>query len=126
MGVEIERKFLVDHEKWRQVIKPAGTHYRQGYLLNDQNQIIDSLFIPGQNIIESGITDVNNNVLSYVDSKLVAVFDKNKIQNLAQCKQIKFVSYLYLPNQPIPIKINEDSYLDLVLSAYLNYKAKSK
>jgi adenylate cyclase len=35
MGVEIERKFLVDHEKWRQVIKPAGTHYRQGYLLND-------------------------------------------------------------------------------------------
>lgn len=98
----------------------------QGYLLNDQNQIIDSLFIPGQNIIESGITDVNNNVMNYVDSKLVAVFDKTKIQNLALCKQIKFVSYLYLPNQPIPIKINESSYLDLLLSAYLNYKAKAK
>ena len=40
MGVEIERKFLVDHEKWQQVIKPAGTHYRQGYLLNDAHRTI--------------------------------------------------------------------------------------
>jgi len=39
---------------------------------------------------------------------------------------ITFVSYLFLPNQPTPIKINEDSYLDLVVSAYLNYNAKSK
>lgn len=40
MGVEIERKFLVDHEKWRHVIKPEGTHYRQGYLLNDELRTI--------------------------------------------------------------------------------------
>ena len=40
MGLEIERKFLVDHEKWRRVIKPAGTHYRQGYLLNDDRKTI--------------------------------------------------------------------------------------
>jgi adenylate cyclase len=38
MGVEIERKFLVDHEKWRKIVKPKGTHYRQGYLLNDDQQ----------------------------------------------------------------------------------------
>ena len=98
----------------------------QGYLLNEQNQIIDSLFVPGQNIVESAITDGNNVVLNYVDSKLEAVFDKTKINNLSQCKQIKFVSYLYLPNQPTPIKINEDSYLDLVVHAYLNYNARSK
>ena len=98
----------------------------QGYMLNDQNQIIDSLFIPGQNNIESGITDINNNVLNYVDSKLTAIFNKTKINNLSQCKQIKFVSYLFLPNQPTPIKINEDSYLDLMVSAYLNYNAKVK
>jgi adenylate cyclase len=35
MGVEIERKFLVDHEKWGLVNKPAGTHYRQGYILSN-------------------------------------------------------------------------------------------
>ena len=98
----------------------------QGYMLNDQNQIIDSLFIPGQNSVDAGITDINNNVLNYVDSKLVAVFDKTKIQNLTQCKQIKFVSYLYLPNQPTPIKISESSYLDLIVSAFLNYNVKSK
>lgn len=98
----------------------------QGYMLNEQNQIIDSLFIPGQNMVESAITDGNNVVLNYVDSKLVASFDKTKIENLALCKQIKFVSYLYLPNQPTPIKIKDDSYLDLIVSAYLNYNAKSK
>ena len=51
---------------------------------------------------------------------------KTKIENLKQCKQIKFVSLLFLPNQPTPIKINDDSYLDLIVSAYLNYNAKSK
>lgn len=37
MGLEIERKFLVDHEKWRAVKKPKGTHYRQGYLVDNEN-----------------------------------------------------------------------------------------
>src|ERR1700733_9206235 len=40
MGNEIERKFLVDHEKWQRLIKPPGTHYRQGYLLNDNQRTI--------------------------------------------------------------------------------------
>ena len=40
MGVEIERKFLVDHASWQQLTKPQGTHYRQGYLLNDQHRTI--------------------------------------------------------------------------------------
>ena len=52
--------------------------------------------------------------------------NNTKIENLKQCKQIKFVSLLFLPNQPTPIKINDDSYLDLIVSAYLNYNAKSK
>jgi hypothetical protein len=98
----------------------------QGYMLNDQNQIIDSLFLPGQNIVESAVTDGNNVVLNYIDSKLTATFDKTKISNLSQCKQIKFVSYLYLPNQPTPIKINDDSYLDLIVHAHLNYNARVK
>ena len=37
MGIEIERKFLVDREKWRQVKKPAGVPYRQGYLSDEDN-----------------------------------------------------------------------------------------
>ena len=40
MGIEIERKFLVDHDKWKQVEKPVGTHYRQGYLSNETGRTI--------------------------------------------------------------------------------------
>lgn len=40
MGVEIERKFLVDHDKWDKVEKPAGIHYRQGYLLAESGRTI--------------------------------------------------------------------------------------
>ncbi|WP_428329263.1 CYTH domain-containing protein [Mucilaginibacter sp.] len=40
MGVEIERKFLVDHKKWEQVTKPEGNHFRQGYLLDEDNRTI--------------------------------------------------------------------------------------
>jgi len=98
----------------------------QGYMLNDLNEVIDSLFVPGQNIIESAITDVNNVVLNSTNSKLLADFNKDKINHLAQCKQIKFVSFLYLSNQPTPIKITENSYLDLTVHAYVNYNAKTR
>ncbi|MEO6849103.1 MAG: CYTH domain-containing protein [Mucilaginibacter sp.] len=40
MGVEIERKFLVDHALWHDVDKGMGTHYRQGYLLSDGRHTI--------------------------------------------------------------------------------------
>ena len=40
MGVEIERKFLVDHEQWKKVKKPKGTHYRQGYLWDDEKRTV--------------------------------------------------------------------------------------
>ena len=37
---EIERKFLVDHKKWRQLDKPEPTHLRQGYIVNEVNKTI--------------------------------------------------------------------------------------
>jgi len=40
MAVEIERKFLVDKERWRQAIRPAGVLFRQGYLSNQTNPTI--------------------------------------------------------------------------------------
>lgn len=38
MASEIERKFLVDHEKWRKLVKPEGIHYKQGYLVSNAQQ----------------------------------------------------------------------------------------
>ncbi|HEY8928754.1 MAG TPA: CYTH domain-containing protein [Mucilaginibacter sp.] len=36
-NIEIERKFLVDAEKWQQADKPGGVLYRQGYLMSENN-----------------------------------------------------------------------------------------
>ena len=40
MALEIERKYLVNHQKWQALSKPAGQHYRQGYLLTDPKKTI--------------------------------------------------------------------------------------
>ena len=40
MGKEIERKYLIDKEKWQKVEKPKGDYYRQGYLLTDPQKTI--------------------------------------------------------------------------------------
>lgn len=40
MGVEIEKKFLVNHDEWERLVKPSGEFYRQGYLLTDPNKTI--------------------------------------------------------------------------------------
>ncbi|MBK9421015.1 MAG: CYTH domain-containing protein [Flavobacteriales bacterium] len=40
MGQEIERKYLVNHSKWKQLAKPEGELYRQGYLVTDLNKTI--------------------------------------------------------------------------------------
>lgn len=40
MGQEIERKYLVDKNKWQKLDKPPGQIYRQGYLLTDPNKTI--------------------------------------------------------------------------------------
>jgi len=40
MAKEIERKFLVDVTRWRDVKKPEGQTLRQGYIVTDPNKTI--------------------------------------------------------------------------------------
>jgi CYTH domain-containing protein len=40
MPKEIERKFLINHEKWKTLKKPNGEYYRQGYILTDPSKTI--------------------------------------------------------------------------------------
>jgi CYTH domain-containing protein len=40
MGIEIERKFLVNQEIWDELEKPVGEFYRQGYLMVDPEKTI--------------------------------------------------------------------------------------
>jgi adenylate cyclase len=39
-NLEIERKFLVDKQKWAMLAKPAGLSYIQGYLSMDEDKVI--------------------------------------------------------------------------------------
>jgi adenylate cyclase len=57
MGVEIERKFLVDHNKWLQLSKPDAMHYRQGYILSDDTKTIRVRITPHNGYITiKGVT----------------------------------------------------------------------
>ncbi|MGI4805821.1 MAG: CYTH domain-containing protein [Janthinobacterium lividum] len=40
MGLEIERKFLVDPQRWEKFEKPEGKPYRQGYLVNERGKTV--------------------------------------------------------------------------------------
>jgi CYTH domain-containing protein len=40
MGIEIERKFLVNKEKWRRIVKEKKSFYRQGYIVSDPEKTI--------------------------------------------------------------------------------------
>jgi len=99
----------------------------QGYILNDQEQVIDSLFnVPG-NVINRGVIDAFNIVTQPVYTKMVVPLTKEKLSNLKQCKYIRFVSRFDLPQpQPPDIKILDAYDLDLVISLDINYRARKK
>lgn len=40
MALEIEHKFLVDYQKWSDLIKSEGQFYRQGYLVMDTDKTV--------------------------------------------------------------------------------------
>lgn len=40
MPREIERKFLVSADLWRVIAKPTGKHYRQGYILSEEQRTV--------------------------------------------------------------------------------------
>lgn len=98
----------------------------QGYILNEQEQVVDSLFnIPG-NVINRGTVDANNIVIQPIFTELKINLTKNKLENLKKCKFIRFESKFVLAPQPPDIKLLESYNLDLILSLDVNYKARIK
>jgi adenylate cyclase len=67
MADEIERKFLVDHEKWNKLNKPGGTHYRQGYILSNKQQTIRVRISDKQGFLnlKSKVSDVTRKEYEY-------------------------------------------------------------
>ncbi|MDP1800388.1 MAG: hypothetical protein Q8L81_03475 [Bacteroidota bacterium] len=93
----------------------------QAYLINDQNQVIDSLFTPGNNFIEKGAVDAQNIVIASTQSKLNVPVTKVRIENLKRTKTIKLVTYFIMPPNPPDIKLYENYSIDINIIAELNY-----
>src|ERR1700722_14041087 len=100
MGVEIERKFLVDHEKWRKLKKPAGTHYYQGYLLDETSCTI-RVRLAGKNGFitfkgaNSGISraEYEYKIPAEDASELIKSFAKSSVEKIRH--KIKFAGKLW-------------------------------
>ncbi|HZY36481.1 MAG TPA: CYTH domain-containing protein [Mucilaginibacter sp.] len=100
MGIEIERKFLVNPEKWGALKKPSGTHYHQGYLLDDVNCTIrvrlagkvGFITIKGPNL---GITrkEFEYKIPAAEASELIGGFAKSAVEKVRY--KIKFAGKLW-------------------------------
>lgn len=97
----------------------------QAYLIDEQNQIVDSLFMPGNNFMERGVIDAQNIVTSPTQSKLTVPVTKVRIDNLKRTKIIKLVTRFIMPPNPPDIKIYENYTIDLNIIAELNYNVKT-
>ena len=67
MAIEIERKFLVDYNKWQAADKPAGSKLKQGYIVDDGNRTV-RLRIAGDTAyltFKSGTTGISRNEYEY-------------------------------------------------------------
>jgi adenylate cyclase len=67
MNIEIERKFLVDKDKWKQLSKPVGLPVRQGYLLTEPGKTIRVRIAgaKGYLTIKGGTAGIKRNEFEY-------------------------------------------------------------
>jgi adenylate cyclase len=92
MGLEIERKFLVDHEKWERVDKPEGVHYRQGYILSNAGQTIRIRISDKQAILnmKSKVSQLSRKEYEYEipleeGIEILNAFTKNGTEKIRYC-----------------------------------------
>jgi hypothetical protein len=93
----------------------------QGYLYDGSGVLIDSVFVPGSNVMAGGQLDGQNIVTAPSRSKMYIPISKDKIDNLSRCKKIKIVSYLLMPPNPPDIKILENYEISINITAEVNY-----
>jgi hypothetical protein len=93
----------------------------QGYMLDKNNKVIDSLFVPGSNVIEAGALNFNNEVYASTEKKITVPVNTSKIAHLKECKKIQIVSKFIMPPNPPDIKILEGYEVKVNIVANLNY-----
>jgi len=97
MALEIERKFLVDHNRWAELPKPAGKSYRQGYL-NDEPEKTVRVRIAG----DKGFITIKGPVVKTVRHEFeyeIPPAEAREILELFSSVQVEKVRYRILFNQ---------------------------
>src|SRR5690606_8012314 len=96
----------------------------QGYMYDEQNQLLDSLFDTSinSNVITGGQLNAQNEVTAPVQSKLYVPVNKAKIDHLKRTRKIRVQSKFIMPPNPPDIKILEQYSMDVNIVAELNYK----
>lgn len=93
----------------------------QAYLLDANQQVIDSLFIPNKNIIESGQLNNQNMVVAPVDSRVLVPIELSKIEKLKRTKFIRINTYFLMPPNPPDVKIYDTNSFKINIVAELTY-----
>ncbi len=109
------------------VIFNISNHYPfkaklQAYLLDENNTLLDSLLLQTNNSIEMAYTNSNNDVIAPKNSILTAYMNKTTIEHLKKSKRIKLIAYMYLPPSPPDIVIYDNYYIDVIITADINYR----
>lgn len=92
----------------------------QAYLLNENNQLVDSLFL-SSTTINAPVLDANNMVVAPLESKLYIPVSQSRFERLKQTRKIYFKARFNTTNQPVKIKFYSHYKLDLLLTADFNY-----
>ncbi len=100
MPIEIERKFLVNHEKWDNLVKPIGHHYRQGYLVAEAGKTIRVRVtdVSGYITIKGAMVGVSRSEFEYEIPKEEAeeLLDRFAVSELSKIRyKIEFAGKLW-------------------------------
>lgn len=99
----------------------------QAYMLNEQNQIIDSIFVNGENTLAAGKFDAQRNeVISPNSSKIYVPLNKFKIENLKNCRSIQTISYVSVPKNIPSVQLLGKYEIDVNIVAEINYNVGLK
>ncbi len=98
----------------------------QVYLEDENNTIIDSLFVPGQNIIPKGALNSLNYVQFPNIGKLAIPFNKEKMAHIKQSKKALLKAKLLMPPNPPDIHLMDTYEIDVALILEVNYNVRRK
>jgi len=102
------------------------TAVMQAYLYDADLKLIDSLFVPGTNVVNRGTLDANNEVTQPSVSKMIIPVNQEKLSNLKRAKTIRIRSRFLLPGSPPDTRVLDHYSMAVKIVAEVNYNVRLK